>query len=136
MKIKIAIRSLLALALLFGVQATQAESEAVFELRTYTTNEGKLEDLQERFVNHTLGYFEKHGMVNIGYWVPTDPEKSKNTLIYIIKHQSLEAAAQSWAAFSKDPGWQKAYTESREDGPIVKHIDSVFMTATDYSKIR
>lgn len=136
MKSKLTIRISLALAVLFSIHAVQAESEAVFELRTYTTNEGKLEDLQERFVNHTLGYFEKHGMVNIGYWVPNDPDKSKNTLIYILKHQSVEAAAQSWAAFSKDPGWQKAYSESREDGPIVKHIDSVFMTATDYSKIQ
>lgn len=136
MKSKMAIRSFLALALLFSVQAVQAESEAVFELRTYTTNEGKLDDLQERFINHTLGYFEKHGMVNIGYWVPTDPEKSKNTLIYIVKHQSLEAAAKNWAAFGQDPGWQKAYAESRVDGPIVKHIDSVFMTATEYSKIQ
>lgn len=136
MKSKMAIRSFLALALVLSVQAVQAESEAVFELRTYTTNEGKLDDLHERFINHTLGYFEKHGMVNIGYWVPTDPEKSKNTLIYIVKHQNLEAAAKNWAAFGQDPGWQKVYAESREDGPIVKHIDSVFMTATEYSKIQ
>ncbi len=136
MKSKLVIRGFLALALVFGIQSAQAESEAVFELRTYTTHDGKLEELHERFINHTLGYFEKHGMVNIGYWVPTDPEKSKNTLIYIVKHQSVEAAAKSWEAFGKDPGWQKAYAESRENGPIVKHIDSVFMTATDYSKIQ
>ncbi len=136
MKSKIAIRGFLALAMLFSFQAVQAESEAVFELRTYTTNEGKLDDLHERFRNHTLGLFEKHGMVNIGYWVPTDPERAKNTLIYIVKHESPEAAQKSWAAFGKDPVWQKAYAESREDGPVVKHVDSVFMTATDYSKIQ
>lgn len=116
--------------------AAQAGAETVYELRTYTTHEGKLSALNERFVNHTLGYFEKHGMQNIGYWIPTDPDLSENTLIYIVAHESEEAAKNNWQSFSEDPGWQKAYTDSREDGPIVKNIESIFMNATDYSKIR
>ena len=46
--------------------------EHVFELRTYTASPGKLSDLEARFRNHTVGLFEKHGMTNVGYWVPTD----------------------------------------------------------------
>ena len=34
----------------------------VFELRTYTTPEGKLQDLDNRFKNHTIEFFKKHGM--------------------------------------------------------------------------
>ena len=37
------------------------------------------------------------------YWTPTDAEKSKNTLIYVLWHKSDEAAKQSWDAFRKDP---------------------------------
>ena len=44
----------------------------VFELRTYTTNEGKLQALLNRFGGGETDLFEKHGMRGIGYWVPTE----------------------------------------------------------------
>lgn len=111
-------------------------SGRVFELRTYTTLEGRLDALQKRFRDHTLRLFEKHGMKNIGYWVPQDPARSKNTLIYIIAHESREAAEKSWAAFRSDPEWVKARTASEADGKIVDKIESVFMNATDYSPLK
>jgi hypothetical protein len=106
----------------------------VYELRTYTTNEGKLDALNARFRDHTVGLFTKHGIESIGYWVPTDEERSKNTLIYVIKHKSREAAAASWKAFIADPDWKKAAAESEKDGKILaKGPESVYMEATDYS---
>ena len=44
----------------------------------------------------------------MGYWVPTDEQASKDTLIYIIKHESRDAAKASWKAFGADPEWKKA----------------------------
>ena len=85
----------------------QHASAEVYELRTYTTHEGKLKNLNARFRNHTVKLFNKHGMESIGYWVPTDGPKAKNTLIYVLKHQSREAAAKSWKAFLSDPAWKK-----------------------------
>ena len=79
----------------------------VFELRTYTAPDGKLPDLQARFRNHTMRIFEKHGIKNVGYWVPQDAPAKDNTLIYVISHESREAAKKSWAAFGADPEWQK-----------------------------
>ena len=103
---------------------------SVYELRTYTTNEGKLPNLHARFKNHTMGLFEKHGMKNVAYWIPTD---KPNTLIYIIEHASLEQAPKNWRAFATDPEWQEVYTASRADGPIIEGIENVFMTKTEYS---
>ncbi|MBM3820719.1 MAG: NIPSNAP family protein [Acidimicrobiia bacterium] len=111
----------------------QAQGTKVFELRTYTSPEGKLPNLQARFRDHTRRIFDKHGMRSIGYWVPQD---TPNTLIYIISHDSREQAKQNWAAFGKDPEWQKVAQESQVDGKIVAKVDSVFMTATDYSAIK
>ncbi|MCA9120711.1 MAG: NIPSNAP family protein [Planctomycetaceae bacterium] len=106
----------------------------VFELRTYTTNEGKLDNLNARFRDHTVGLFKKHGMESVGYWVPTDEAQSKNTLIYVIKHASRDAAKASWQAFLADPEWKVVAKASQVDGQILaKAPDSVFMTATDYS---
>lgn len=120
----------LVLGLLFFGSSALAE---VYELRTYTTNDGKLDSLHARFHDHTMKLFEKHGIENVGYWVPTDEEKSKNTLIYVIKHEDRDAAKKSWGAFRQDADWQAAYKDSVADGKLVKKVDSVYMNATDYS---
>jgi hypothetical protein len=107
---------------------------AVHELRTYVTNPGKLDDLNARFRDHTVGLFKKHGIESVGYWVPADGEKSKNTLIYVIRHESRDAAKASWKAFGSDPAWKKVARESQVDGKILaKRPDSVYMNETDYS---
>ena len=108
----------------------------VFELRTYTAPDGKLPELQARFRNHTTRIFERHGMKNIGYWVPQDAPTKDNTLIYIISHESREAAKKNWAAFGADPEWQKVAKESQINGKIVAGITSVYMDAADYSPIK
>ncbi|MEO2019559.1 MAG: NIPSNAP family protein [Fuerstiella sp.] len=112
---------------------TQASAD-VYELRTYTTNEGKLDNLNARFRDHTVQLFTKHGMESVGYWVPTNEPKAKNTLIYVLKHKDRSAAAASWKAFLADPEWKTVARESQIDGRILaKAPDSVFMNATDYT---
>ncbi|MDZ7639887.1 MAG: NIPSNAP family protein [Bryobacterales bacterium] len=107
----------------------------VFELRTYTTYEGKLPNLLARFRDHTTKLFEKHGMKNVGYWVPTDEPRSKNTLIYVIEHKSRDAAKKSWDAFRVDPEWLKVRDASEVSGKINEKVESVYMEATDFSKL-
>ena len=108
----------------------------VYELRTYTTLEGKLENLNARFRNHTTGIFEKHGMTNIGYWTHMDGPTKNNTLVYIISHKSRDAAKASWDAFRNDPEWKKVAAESEKDGKINQKVESVFLEPTDYSKLK
>src|ERR1700759_691176 len=85
-------------ALLLGT--VQAQSPArIYELRTYTCYDGKLETLKKRFRDHTIEIFNRHGMVSIGYWVPNDAPRSQTTLIYVLAHPSLEAAQQHWKEF-------------------------------------
>src|SRR5437764_11465323 len=108
----------------------------VFELRTYTCNEGKLEALKTRFRDHTIRIFKRHGMESIGYWIPQD-ERSKTTLIYIIAHPSREAATKNWAAFRDDPEWKKVAAESEINGKILaKPPEFVFMDPADFSQIK
>jgi len=108
----------------------------VFELRTYTANEGKLDALNARFRGHTVKIFEKHGMQNIGYWTPMDAPQSQNTLIYVIAHKDREAAKKSWDAFRNDPDWKKVQSESEAAGKIVAKVESVYMEPTDYSPMK
>ena len=113
-----------------------AQAGKVYELRTYTAPEGKLGDLHARFRNHTMRIFDKHGMKSIGYFSPQDAPLSQNTLIYVLEHPSRDEAKKHWAEFSADPEWQKVSTESQKDGRIVSKVESVFMTATDYSPMK
>lgn len=115
----------------------QAQAPKVFEMRTYTTNEGKLPALETRFRDHTIKLFNKYNMTSIGYWVPQEGPLSQTTLIYILAHPSREAAKASWASFLADPDWVKARTASEADGRILaKAPESVFLKATDYSPIK
>ena len=111
-------------------------SKKVFEIRTYTAHEGKLDALNARFRNHTIQIFSSHGMKSVGYWVPQDAPLKQNTLIYILEHPSREAAAANWNAFRTDPEWQKVAKESEAQGPLVANVDSKFVEATDYSPLK
>lgn len=121
----------------FDLDSTaNAQSPKVFELRTYTAPEGKLPALLARFRDDTLTIFENHGMTNVGYWVPQDEPLSENTLIYILAHDSREAAAKSWDGFRQDPEWARIRQESEADGPIVTSVESMFLNATDFSALQ
>jgi hypothetical protein len=50
-------------------------------------------------------------MTSIGYWVPTDPEKSKNTLLC---HPGIEEAKKHWDEFRNDPEGKKVSADSEQ----------------------
>ena len=126
------IRKLLPLLLLMSVMAFGK----IYELRTYTCEPGKLDALKARFRDHTVRIFNKHGMESIGYWVPEDPERSSNTLIYILAHPSREAADKNWKEFADDPEWKKVQTESEASGKIVQKVERVWLDPTEFSKLK
>jgi len=81
----------------------------VFELRTYTCpSPEKLAFLHDRFRNHTMRLFAKHGMENLVYFQPLDLEDSDRKLVYLLAHKSHDAAQKSFAGFRADPEWLKA----------------------------
>ena len=111
----------------------------IFELRTYTTNDDKLATLDARFRDHTVALFARHGMTNLHYWHPLDADKGAGkTLIYILAHDTREAATKSWADFQADAEWIKVRTESEVAGKILVKdgVKSVFLTPTDFSALR
>jgi len=108
----------------------------VYELRTYTAADGKLDALKARFRDHTIRIFKKHGMESVGYWVPEDPDKSKNTLIYILKHPSREEAEKHWTEFQNDPEWKKVAAESEANGKLVLKVESIWLDPTEFSALK
>ena len=120
------------IALLSPLAARAATHDSrCYELRTYYAAPAKLDALNARFRDHTCKLFEKHGIINLGYWVPLD--NPENQLIYLLAYPSREARDQSWKAFMADPDWQAAFRKSEENGKLVAKVESVFLSATDYS---
>lgn len=114
-----------------SMMTMQAAEGKVYELRVYYAAEGKLDDLNARFRNHTLKLFEKHSIENVGYWTPIDNKENK--LAYLLAYPSREAREKSWKEFFADPDWQKAYKESEANGKLVNKVEQFFMQKTDYS---
>ena len=112
-------------------KAPDASANKLYELRVYYAPPGKLDALHARFRDHTVKLFEKHGMTNVGYWVPL--ENPDNKLIYVLSYPDMDARKKSWAGFLADPEWQKAKTASEAAGKLVAKIEESYLSPTDYS---
>lgn len=107
----------------------------IHELRIYTAHPGKMGPLLARFRDHTLRLFEKHGIVNVGYW--TNAIGGRNDeLWYILGYEDLAQRERAWAAFMADPEWQAARAASEADGPLVHHLENRILAPTKFSPLR
>ena len=116
-----------------SVLSDEKETPLLYELRTYTTVDGRLPALHKRFKDHTLKLFEKHGMKNVVYFTPVD---KPNTLVYLLAHKDMATRDASFEAFRADPDWIAARDASEKDGKIVEKVESVYLNPTDYSPMK
>ena len=135
------ILSISSISLIVGLGAgifysTSAQNQKVFELRTYQATPGNLGNLHARFRDHTTRIFRKHGMEIVGFWSPTSEEERDDILVYLLAHDSQDAADASWQAFGSDPEWASVAEESNKNGQILAGVERKYMVATDYSPMR
>ncbi|MDB6027782.1 MAG: hypothetical protein JWM68_4005 [Verrucomicrobiales bacterium] len=102
-----------------------------YEMRVYYAPPGKLDALHARFRDHTMKLFTKHGIENIGYWVPVD--NAENKLVYLLAYPSRAARDISWKEFMADPEWQAVQKQTEADGKIVEKVEQTFLLTSDYS---
>jgi len=114
-------------------QAQNADDKTrLYEMRIYYCEPGRLDALLTRFRDHTTKLFEKHGMTNVGYWVPLD--NADNKLVYVLSYSGDRPYRdKAWKDFMGDPDWKKAQGDSEKDGKIVKRVENMFMHETDFS---
>ncbi len=120
------------------IKAAVEPEPRVFELRTYTATPGNLARLHDRFRDHTIALFAKHGMTNFGYWsLDGDQKNVDDTLVYLLAHKSKDARDASFKAFAADPDWQavKEASEKAGGGPLTLKdgVKSVLLKPTDFS---
>ena len=118
---------------LLMLPASVTAQSPCYELRIYTAHTDKLDALNTRFRNHTMRLFEKHGIHNIGYWIPTNNDE--NQLYYLVSHESCEVRDQNWQDFINDEEWKIVAEASQVNGRLVANIESMLLKATDYTPI-
>src|SRR5437763_829593 len=101
------------------------------ELRTPHAPPRHIHDLNARARDHTCKLFEKHGMANLGYWMPVDNPDHK--LIYLLAFPSRDAARKAWKDFGADPAWKEVVKKTEANGRLVTKVESIYLAATDYS---
>jgi len=107
----------------------------ILELRIYHCAPGRLAALHDRFRDHTLGFWEKHGIRQVGFWTTLIGE-SNHALTYLLQWENLAEREQRWNAFQADPDWIKARAASEATQAIVARIENQFLVPTDYSAMR
>ena len=120
------------LGLAFGVagigwgHAQDKKAVGFFELRVYTAQPGKRDALAARFASGAAANFARHGITNVGYWVPqqSDPElgiSAENTFIYIRGYPSKEERDKRLKAAHDDP-WFLEVVGKQEGNPDTKLV--------------
>lgn len=107
----------------------------IIESRIYHCAPGRLPALHERFTSTTLGFFEKYGIKQIGFW--TNLTGSTNqSLTYLLQWESLAEREAKWNAFQSDPEWIAKRAASEALAIIVERIETQFLAPTAYSALR
>jgi len=107
-----------------------------YELRTFTANDGKLEALHDRFRQHTMQLWAKHGMTNVAYFKVLDSPAAANQIVFLLSYPSREASKASWAAFGQDAEWKKVVAETEANGKLIMKGETVALEPTDYSPMK
>ena len=107
----------------------------IYEQRIYRAMPGKLPALLRRFQDHTLALWERHRIRQAGFWTTLVGESNLD-LTYMLAWESLEERERKWGAFTGDPDWIEARTESEKDGPILANAASQFLVPTAFSSVR
>jgi NIPSNAP len=99
--------------------APEKRAVGFFELRVYSAQPGKRDALAARFVNRTAAVFARHGITNVGYWIPQQSNlelgvSAESTFIYIRGYPSKEALRNSCLS---NLLWWSSNAEEKFAGP-------------------
>jgi len=126
-------KSLAAMGLAFGVagvswgHAQQQNVPGFYELRIYKAQPGKRDALASRFASRTAAIYARHGITNVGYWIPQQGDvdlglDAEDTFIYIRAYPSREERDRRLKAAQSDPEFREVVIAQERD-PNTKLVD-------------
>lgn len=109
--------------------AQERRAPGFYELRIYTAQPGKRDALAARFAAVAAANFAKHGITNVGYWIPQQSDAevgigAENTFIYIRGYPSKEERDKRLTAAHDDPVFINVIRKQESD-PATKLVGKV-----------
>jgi hypothetical protein len=109
--------------------AQERKAAGFYELRVYTAKPGKRDALAARFASRTAAIYARHGITNVGYWIPQESDNelgvsAQNTFIYMRGYPSREERDKRLKAAHDDPEFAEVVT-NQERNPETKLIEKV-----------
>jgi hypothetical protein len=105
-----------------GVVWGQAQQRApgFYELRIYKAQPGKRDALAARFASRTASIYARHGITNVGYWIPLETDKelgidADDTFIYIRGYPSRDERDRRLKAAHDDAEFGEVVVKQERD---------------------
>ena len=105
-----------------------------YEQRTYTAAPGKKDVLLQRFRDHTISLFDKHGIKVVGFWTTDGP--GSDELVYLLAYPDQASSRTYWEAFQKDPEWVETKAATEFNGKLTAKVVSKYLIPTDFSPMQ
>ena len=105
----------------WGYAQAQAQNfPGFYELRVYKAQPGKRDALAARFASRTANTYARHGITNVGYFIPTQTDKelaieAEDTFIYIRGYPSKEERDTRLKAAHDDPEFADVVIKQERD---------------------
>src|SRR5277367_4358339 len=107
----------------------------LYEVRRYEAFGHNKGALYNRFADHTVGLFDRHGFRQVGYFdtvIGDGPE-----LTYVLGWEDLNERQAAWEAFNVDPDWAEVRTRTTaEHGLLVAKTHSSIVKPLPFSKLQ
>ena len=126
-----------------GVDATTkfdfaaSKSSRAFDLRIYSVLPGKLEVFHNRWRDHVVPIYERHGLHSLGWWVAENKDATgHDQFVCLLAGESLEAIQRSIAEFHRDPEWQRVEKETERDAKLRDGVIAYKLMPADFSAMK
>ena len=124
--------------------AQQQKAAGFYELRIYTALPGKRDALAARFASRTAAIYGRHGITNVGYWIPQQSDSelgisAENTFIYIRAYPSREERDKRLKTAHDDPEFDQVVTKQEQNAQtrlIVKAHNIDMLPNGNYTAVR
>ena len=114
-----------------------SKSPRVFDLRLYSVFPGKLDAFRNRWRDHAVPLYERHGLKSLGWWVAENKDAAGNdVLVCLLAGGTLSAIQKSIGEFHQDPEWQRVEKATEKDGQLRSQVEAFKLTPTDFSLAR
>jgi hypothetical protein len=124
--------------------AQQRNAPGFYELRIYKAQPGKRDALAARFASRTAATYARHGITNVGYFIPQQSDKelgidAEDTFIYIRGYPSQAERDKRLKAAHDDPEFEEVVLKQERDpnARLIIKAHNIDMTPSgSYSAIK